>query len=277
MATVTTPTSAEAWRPDQISAFNPEDLVSDALIMQAATQVGSVEGDAPAVRCAYVSDDPSSGFVAEGAQIAEADPTLSEVVVTTRKIATLVKVSREQASQAGAAERIANSMQRSIVTKANAAFLTNTSDPKGLLKVSGVKDAGALESDLFALSDAVGAIEADGGAATHIVVNPLDWATLSKIPAAAGSNVSVLGEASAAPERKLSGLPVLVSPAMTAGKMLVLDSSEVAAAYGPVSLARSEDAYFDSDSVGVRATWRLGWTVVRPARLQTLTVGATGA
>ncbi|YAL82850.1 phage major capsid protein [Dermacoccaceae bacterium W4C1] len=267
---LTTPTSAAAWRPDTIAPFNADDLVGDALIVQTASFCGTVEGDAPVVRVPFVSEDPDVSFVAEAAEITAAQPTLAEVLIATRKLATLVRVSREQITFPDAANRIAKSMQRAIVKQADVAYLT---DPTaGLLNIEDVENAGTLGSDLFALTDAVGAIEADGGQATHVLVNPLDWAALAKIPAATGSNASLLGDAAAAPARQLLGLPVLTSAAVTAGTALVLDKSQVAAAYGQVQLARSEDAFFSSDSIGVRATWRIGWNVVRPARLRTLTI-----
>ena len=58
---------------------------------------------------------------------------------------------------------------------------------------------------------------------------------------------------------------------MTANTVLVVDSA-VLSAYGQVQVAVSEDAYFTSDSVGVRATWRFGQKIVDIARVVKLTV-----
>lgn len=272
---VTTPTSPQSWRPDQIAQFPAEDLIPDSLLLTAATKVGQVEGDAPSVRCPYVATDPDAGFVAEGTEITEGDPGLDEVVISTKKIASLVKVSREQVAQEGAAERIAHSMSRSIASKLNAAFLANEADPTGLLHVAGVETVGQLVDDLWALSDAVAEIEADGGQATNIICHPRDWGRLARIPAATDSNQSLLGDAAAAPARQLAGLPVAVSPAMAEGSVLVVDQDEVCAAYGNLLLARSEDAFFTSDSLAIRATLRAGWTVARPSRVKILTTGPT--
>ena len=62
--TVATPNSASAWRPD-LYTFAPADVVPDALVNQCSTVAGSIEGDAPVVKVAYVDDD-AADFVAEG-------------------------------------------------------------------------------------------------------------------------------------------------------------------------------------------------------------------
>ena len=53
--TATTVNSAAAWRPD-LYEFAPADALPEALILQCTTQAGSVEGDAPSVRVAFVDD-----------------------------------------------------------------------------------------------------------------------------------------------------------------------------------------------------------------------------
>src|SRR4051794_28962993 len=93
----TLPPTEAAWRPDT-TALAPEQVLADSLILKVTTKIGVVEGDEPVVRCAYVVDAPA-GFVAEGAPISDAQPTLSEVAIGTGKVAQLIKVSREQASQ----------------------------------------------------------------------------------------------------------------------------------------------------------------------------------
>lgn len=52
--------------------------VTQSPILQCTTQAGSIEGDSPVVRVAYVVDDEAT-FTAEGEEIDEGDPDLSEV------------------------------------------------------------------------------------------------------------------------------------------------------------------------------------------------------
>ncbi len=275
MAIQTTPTSPKAWAPDQ-TAFVPADVVPDALILQTATVVGAIEGDEPAIRVPFVSDDGVVGFVAEGAEIPDANQEFDEVVVLTGKVAALGKYSFETLAQPEAARMVVESLSRSVVTKANAAYLGNLDadpGPTGLLNAPGIIDFETpIGDDLDQLVDAVSFIELDGGTATHIIANPTAWATLSKLKRATDSNESLVGAGTVAATRALLGLPVLVTPAMPAGSLLVVDQSAVIGAQSPVRLARSDDAYFSSDSIGVRVTWRLGWSIQHATRVAKLTV-----
>lgn len=275
MAIQKTPTSPKAWAPD-VTAFVPGDVVPDALILQTATVVGAIEGDEPAVRVPFVADDGVVGFIAEGAEIPDADQEFDEVVVLTGKVAALGKYSYETLAQPEAARMVVESLSRSVVTKANAAYLGNLAadpGPTGLLNTPSIIDFETpIGDDLDQLVDAVSFIELDGGTATHIVASPTAWATLSKLKRGADSNESLVGAGTVAAERALLGLPVLVTPAMPAGSLLVVDQSAVIGAQGPVRVARSDDAYFSSDSIGVRVTWRLGWQVMHGMRVAKLTV-----
>lgn len=275
MAIQTTPTSPKAWAPD-VTAFVPGDVVPDALILNTATVVGQIEGDEPAMRVPFVADDGVVGFVAEGAEIPDADQEFDEVVVLTGKVAALGKYSFETLAQPQAARMVVESLSRAVVTKANAAYLGNLEaapGPTGLLNTPGIIDFETpIGDDLDQLVDAVSFIELDGGTATHIIANPTAWATLSKLKRGADSNESLVGAGTVAAERALLGLPVLVTPAMPAGSLLVVDQSGVIGAQGPVRVARSDDAYFSSDSIGVRVTWRLGWKVMHGTRVAKLTI-----
>ncbi|PND58123.1 phage major capsid protein [Mycobacterium sp. ENV421] len=275
MATKITPTSPKAWAPDQ-TAFVPGDVIPDALILNTATVVGQIEGDEPAVRVPFVADDGVVGFVAEGAEIPDADQDLDEVVVLTGKVAALGKYSYETLQQPQAAAMVVESLSRNVVRKANAAYLGNPvagPGPVGLLNSPGIIDFETpIADDLDLLVDAIAFIETDGGTATHIIANPTAWATLSKLKRATDSNESLIGAGTVAAERALLGLPVLVTPEMPAGSLLVADKSAVIGAQSAVRLARSDDAYFSSDSIGVRVTWRLGWKVMHASRVAKLTV-----
>jgi HK97 family phage major capsid protein len=274
MATKTTPTSPKAWAPDQ-TAFVPGDVVPDALILNTANVVGQIEGDEPAIRVPFVADDGVVGFVAEGAEIPDANQSFDEVVVLTGKVAALGKYSFETLAQPEAARMVVDSLSRSVVTKANAAYLGNLEagpGPVGLLNTPDIIEAGPLGANLDLITDVISFIENDGGTATHIIANPLAWATLSKLKRATDSNESLVGAGTEAGERRLLSLPVLVDAAMPAGSLLVVDQSAIIGAQSPVRLARSEDAYFSSDAIGVRVTWRCGWKVMHASRVAKLTI-----
>lgn len=279
MAIETTPTSDQAWRPD-VSTFHPAEVIPDALVMQTSTVAGRIEGDAPSVRVAYVGD-AAAGFEAEGTEIAEANPSLSEVTIFTGKVAQIVVLSSEQYRQAGTPEQLAASVKRAVVTKANQAYLSQAAPtspavtpPAGLLNVSGIEAGGAVADDLDALVDLVATLESNGATPSHIVLDPLAWASLRKFKTGTGSAQSLLGAGASDSQRMLLDLPVIVTSAMSASSGLVIDKSAVVSAVGPLLLARSEHRYFETDSVGLRCTFRFGANVVRPDRIGSFTVTA---
>lgn len=277
--TETTLTSAKAWAPDQ-GAFSPAEVVPDALILQHSTVSGIIEGDAPALRVAYVTDDTAK-FTAEGAEIDEANPGLNEVLVHTAKITQLIRLSNEQYRQAGTANELSVSVQRAIVKKANQAFLTQTapvgpavSPPAGLVNVTGIVSGDPVADNLDNLVDLVALLEANGGTPSGIILDPLAWASLRKFKTATGSEVSILGAGTNDAQKMLLDLPVTVTNALTANSGLVVDNTAIVSAVGPVNVATDESVYFTSDGIALRATWRIGWNLVRPNRIGKFTVTA---
>lgn len=277
MSTLTTPKSAGAWSPD-VFTFAPAEAVPDSLILATSTVAGEVEGDAPAVRVAYVNDDEAQ-FTAEGDLIPEADPALSEVFVYTGKVTQLVRLSAEQWLQPGVSDQLSTSVQRAVTKAADRAYIAQAAPitpavtpPAGLLNMPGITAGGQVSKNLDALIDMFAGIEAAGGTPSHIVVAPDAWATLRKMKTATGSAQNLLGAGMNDTTRMLLDVPVLVSSSVDKGTGLVLDSSAIVSAVGPVKVAQSEHAYFASDSIALRCTWRFGANVVRPERLATFTV-----
>lgn len=277
MATETTVNSAKAWSPD-VTAFAPADAIPDALILSTSTVTGRIEGDEPAVRVAYV-DDAAATFVAEAATISEADPTLSEVLVHTGKVAQLVRLSREQYGQDRTAEMLAQSVRRAVTKKANEAYLAQAAPvspavtpPAGLVNVTGIESGGAVAADLDVLVDLIATLEGNGATPSHILLAPDAWASLRKFKTATGSAQSLLGAGTTDATKSLLDLPVIVTSALSTGSGLVIDKTAVVSAVGDVQLAVSDQVYFDSDSIGVRCTFRFGANVVHPDRIGKFTV-----
>jgi HK97 family phage major capsid protein len=277
MATETTATSAKAWAPD-VTAINPGEAVPNALILITSTVAGEVEGDAPAVRVQYV-DDAEADFVAEGAPIPEADPELAETTVYTGKVAQLIRLSREQWVQPNAEDQLSESVARAVTKRANRAYLAQVAPtspavtpPAGLLNVVGITDGGAVAADLDALVDLVALLEENDAIPSHWILSPSAWASLRKFKAGTASSVSLLGAGTSDAQRVLLDLPVLVSSAMTSGTGMLVDKSAIVSAVGDVLVAQSEHAYFSSDSIALRCTWRFGANVVKPNRIGKFTV-----
>ncbi|MGK2881304.1 MAG: phage major capsid protein [Mycobacterium sp.] len=283
MATTTTTTSAFPWRPD-VTAFAAADVVPEALILSTATVAGQVEGDQPSLRVAYV-DDASAEFVAESDEIPESDPSLAEVVVHTGKISQLVRLSNEQYAQESTSAQLSAAVSRAIVKRADEAFVAQptpvspaVTPPPGLLNVAGITVGDAVVDDLDSLVDLLAELQAEGAVPTAIVVDPRGWAELRKMKTGVDFNSSLLGAGTTDVAPMLLGLPVLVNRWVPPYSGLVLDRNAVVAAVGEVKIATSEHEYFSSDSIALRATWRIGWNIVRPNRIGSFTIGdSTGS
>ncbi len=264
MTARTTSTSAYAWRPDE-TFFAANEVVAPALILQTSTIAGAIEGDAQAVKVAYV-EDAEADYYLESASISESDPALSEVVVQVKTIKQLVKVSNQQFRLEQTAAQLSQSVARALIKKADSDYVTSAANPVGLANITDTEEAGSLGTDLDGLIDLVAQLESNGATPSHIIVDPLGWASIRKLKTdtASSRNESLLGVGTVDAPKMLLNLPVLVNRFIGAYSGVVLDRNAVVSAVGPVRVATSEHAYFGSDSVGLRATWSIGWNIVRP-------------
>ncbi len=280
MTTHTTFTSAKAWAPDQ--RIDGRMLLREApkpLALQIGTVVGTIAGDEPAIRIPLVTDDGTAAFVPEGEQIPGGGGRLDEAIIQTRMVATMNMFSIDALAQSGNAESALTAMGRRVVAHADRAFVASDAEPYGLLHDPALTtDGGAVDGSLDALVDGVTTIEAAGGQPTHVLAAPDAWAALSKLKAATGSNMPLLGGGTAATERAVLGLPVVTSSAVPSGQLLVLDRGAilVAAPEGP-TVESSRDFAFDYYAIAARATFRFGWKVARPDHVVKLTTTAPAA
>ena len=277
---LTTATTAAAWSPD-VYSFAPADVVPEALILKTSTVSGNIEGDNPAVRVAYVIDDESAAYVAEGSAITDSGPTLSETVVHVKKLARLVSLSREQYLKPETAGQTAQSVARDLIRKADNSYLGDTGTsgaPTGVLHAANVVDGGEVAANLDGLVDLVADLEANLAHPQYIVVSPDVWASLRKLKVGGDQlNASLLGAGTTDAVPMLLSLPVLRSPFIPAGSGLVIDPAAIVSAVGPLNIAQSEHALFAADSVMLRATWCIGWSVMRPSRIGRFTVADDGS
>src|SRR5262245_41698849 len=119
--TATTINSAGLWRPDGY-AFAAQDVLPDALYLTCTTKAGTIEGDQPVVRVAYIHDAEAE-FAAEASEIPESEPDLAEALVVTGKASQRVRLSREQFLQPQTAEQLSQSVARAVQRRADLAFV----------------------------------------------------------------------------------------------------------------------------------------------------------
>lgn len=260
--------------PD-IVTFAPGDIIPDALILTAANVVAEIKGDAQALLVPFVTDETDAEYVAEAQPGTPGKTTFDHIEIKTRKIMKLTKMSREVTMFTETAQQIADSMARAVIRKANRDFINGDgegSTPVGIANTPGITTTAKLGNNLDVIIDAIAGIEAADGHATTVITDPATWATVSKMKAGTGSNLPLLGAPGQLGARELLGLPVHVSNDVETGTMLIYDKTAIPAAAGELQVAVTSDAYFDSDVIGRRITWRIGWGVAQPDRVAKVTL-----
>lgn len=145
------------------------------------------------------------------------------------------------------------------------------------MNVANIVAGGEVSTSLDELVDLVATLQNNLSTPTHILLDPLGWAEFRKLKVATDWNQSLIGAGVTDAQQLLLSLPVLVNKAVPDYTGVVVDASAVVYAVGPVMISVSEHQYFSSDSVGVRATWRIGHVVVRPDRIGTFTITQPGS
>ncbi|SDD18409.1 phage major capsid protein [Actinokineospora iranica] len=214
-----------------------------------------------------VATDPVAAWVAEGQEINPTDAVLDQIPVRPSKVAGLSVITRELAndSNPAAANIVGQGLARDIARRVDEAFFGKLAEPapSGLDSLTAVTTvaAGATWANLDPFAEAISKAEQVGAILTGFAANPTDALALSKLKEHTTSNRPLLGVDPAAPTvRRLQGVPLLVSPAVTQGTVWGIPRDRVhLVRREAVELAVDHSAYFTSDRVALRATMRVGF------------------
>lgn len=271
MATTITTTNVARSLSKTIEA--PLKFVDAALIFSLSTVSGEIEGDAPSLNVPYVDIPATADIVAEGEEIKEGDMSVSEMLVTTKKVAVLDVTSREILDDTNMQELITQNVMNAVVDKADAVFLQNTAAPVGLFNMEGIVDGGIMTDTLDPLVTAIGTVATNGASPSAIVMNYATWSKLLLFKTNGGSAQSIISpDVANNPTPVLFGLPVVLNKQAPNDKILLTDTREIISAVGQPLVASSADAYFNRDSIALRGTMRFGFGIIHPNRLAVLTV-----
>ena len=270
MASATTSTAA-AWLPDDYGQLLIATASKISVALQTTTVVptGSTE-----FRIPTIDAEVAAAWYAENADITLADAGFAEEVVRPRKIAGLSKISSELANDSNPASTavVGASVARSIATGIDAAFFGSApgtgTPPKGLgaftdAAVTTITTAAGVTTwaDTDPFTDAVFAVEDVGGSLTSFIANPADAKLLAKLKKQASNIEPLLSPDATSPTtRRLAGLPLFTSSAVTVGTVYGLDIARVYTVMrsdATVEIDRS--VYFGSDSVAVRGIARVAF------------------
>jgi HK97 family phage major capsid protein len=158
---LTTSGGASILAPEEVSALVVRPLMEQSVAAQVSTVVPTTSHD---FRVPVVSADPTAAWTAEGSEIAVSDPTITEVVVTPKKLAGLTVITNELAmdSSPAALQVVGDGLVRDLKRKLDSAFFGNTvaNGPNGLGSLTTtVIDAGDSWTNLDAFEGAKSAAE----------------------------------------------------------------------------------------------------------------------
>ena len=233
------------------------------------TQLNTASGED--IKVPVEASRPLGTAIAEATEIAALDPTFSNIVLKSQKIAVLTKVSRELLTDSGVdiVSYLAGSLGKSIGIKANNLLTVGT----GTVQANGVVTASALgvtggsavsgaftADNLIDLAHAVDSDYVRQGAGFMMKRSSLG--ALRKLKDGQGQYLYVPAASVGTPDA-FAGFPVYENPDMatiaTGAKSVLFGhfGSYHVRQVGGIEVARSDDAYFNTDEVGFRVTLRM--------------------
>lgn len=263
MAVSTSSSGIGGLLPEQIHQLIVQPVERQSVAFQATTIWST---DSTTAKFPIVTADPSAAWTPEGQEITPSDQDFDELEVTPKKVAGLTIVTNELAadSNPNALSIVGAGLVRDIVAKVDSAFfgVTVPNGPNGIggtLHQTVDIGSGITNTDVFA--EAISKAENVGAQITSFVTHPDTALELAKLKEASGSNKPLLGPDPSAPgARTVLGVPLLTSPYVTNGDIWGIPRDySFTVLRNDTSLAISEDAYFSSDRVGVRATMRVAF------------------
>lgn len=255
-----------------------QDLVIKPLLSSAvSTQVATiVQTGSHSTRFPIINSDPSTSWVAEGAEISVSDPDIDELVVTPPALKGLTVVSHELVadSDPSALDVVGDGLVRDLRVKLDASFFGGVGAgvaPDGIRSLAGVQTTtlafsttGNLDpfAEAVSLAEQVGVLAVDpvtGLPGMSFVGNPADVLAVSTTKVPEDSAQPLLGvDATQATSRSVLGVPLYSSPAVSAGDMWLVPRSKtfVVLRTDPEVIADGS-AFFSSDRTAVRAVLRV--------------------
>jgi len=233
------------------------------------TQLNTASGED--IKVPVEASRPLGTAIAEATEIAALDPTFSNIVLKSQKIAVLTKVSRELLTDSGVdiVSYLAGSLGKSIGIKANNLLTvgTGTVQANGVVTASslgvtgGTAVSGAFTADnLIDLAHSVDSDYVRQGAG--FMMKRASLGALRKLKDTAGQYLYVPAASVGTPDA-FAGFPVYENPDMatiaTGAKSVLFGhfGSYHVRQVGGIEVARSDDAYFNTDEVGFRVTLRM--------------------
>lgn len=230
-----------------------------------------------AVHVPRVLSDGTAAWYAELEEITEAGPTGDELVLTPKKVATLVRLSSEviDDSSPSVLDVVGTRMMAAVALTADRAILTGADPkgPQGVFAEAGQHVAGPITID--SLIDGAGLVSDVGGTARVAFVHPTNHTALMK-EKDLNERPLLTPDYSGGPSSTVYGLAIYVTKGIAVDTALVCDPTQIVVAVrSDPQVAVSTDAIFTSDGSICRVIARLDCGTNDPAGL--VSIAATAA
>jgi HK97 family phage major capsid protein len=252
------------WGQEQWSTYLIQHLAEQSALLRAGCRFLPVGGRN--VHIPRTLLDGTAGWVAELAPIPSDSPTGDELVLTPKKTGNVVSLSRESVEDSPISEldAVGNALTRSVARAVDVAALgsaaATATTPGGLLTASVPTQTGGVGSVDTFLS-AIGKIEAVGGVADTIFMNPADKTALTLVKDATGSSRPLLiPDPQQRQSYQIGGATIYSTSAIATGFALVVEAAQIVVAVRrDISVDFSGEALFTSDGIVARVTARFDW------------------
>ncbi|WP_157799490.1 phage major capsid protein [Qipengyuania seohaensis] len=204
----TVPTPLASWFIDR--------LRSQSVAVRAGARTVPMESQTLAI--ARLETDPTIGWRAENASIAEGDPTFGAVTLTAKSLAGILKVSRElMADSLNVGEMIENALAQTMALEMDRAAIWgsgSSNQPRGVVNTVGINSVsmgtnGAALTDYDALIDAIYELHADNVPnPTAGIHHPRTGRELAKLKDADNNPLGVPGMVSNIPLLSTTAAPI---------------------------------------------------------------------
>ncbi|MGB6147474.1 phage major capsid protein [Mycolicibacter algericus] len=271
-----TSSGAAVLRPEQIGPLIVQPVQALSTALQVTTLLSTTSHE---MRIPIVTGDVTASWTPEGSDITPADPSVDELVVTPRKLASLTLISNEQANDTSpaAVSLVGESIARNISRELDAAFFgsTTANGPYGIQSIGGVNEVLSDLDNVDGFADAEYDVLAVGGRITAWCASASTARDLSKLKRFTGTSLEsneplLQPDATQAGRRTINGVPLFIVPgtAVPDGEVWGFDSTRVFSVMREdVSLAVDPSWAFGKDSVAVRATIRVAFGFPHPAAI----------
>lgn len=251
------------WGRDQWAAYVLRHLSTESVLLRAGARVVPVRGRI--IHIPRTLTDGTAAWTAEGAEIPSSAPTGDQLVLTPKKLANVVSLSRESIEDAPINEldAVGNALTRSVAAaidaRAFSAAVATVLEPAGLRSYAIPGLAGGVTIDN--IIRAAGMVESYGAITRAAFVNPADITTL-RLAKDSGGRPLLQPDLQSGGAERIAGATLFPTPALAVGNAIVGDVGQIVIGVRrDIEVAFSGDAKFTADSVAARVTARADWGI----------------